>query len=625
MKMHASLLILFLILPAVIYCQMKMDMPIHDSRHNQKAFTLSKRQSKTLSEAQVLSLETAQMKGKVIGERALFFEENQQIVVRTGSAEDMLSYRIQGIRNPTLGIKTGSEIRILFVNTDDDMNHDIRFSRTPKSWSLSPDTSATVGTYRLPPSQNNTYSAEEILITVNDSGSFSYFCSVKGHASGGMTGRIVVGNDPETIINTMPKDTSPSMSQNHNGMNMHHAEMKMDSNKMDMGAMNMGSMPAMQSEIYQTGSGTSWVPATTPLYALMYDFPNSSLMIHGGIFPRYTYQSGSRGDKEFGAPNWIMLMYDNNLDRSNFLELRGMFSADPLIEGNRGYPLLLQTGEGLHDRQHPHDLFDELAVSYTHKFSGDVSVNIYGGMPGEPALGASAFMHRTSAMSNPDASLSHHWQDATHITFGVATIGIQYKNVKLEGSIFNGREPDSNRYDIDKPRFDSYSGRLSYNPTDELSFQASYGLLKNVEGDSIDINRITVSAIYTRKIDETGWWSSTIAFGQNKQVLNDPSNSILIESQWNTNQNNIYGRVEYIQKYLNELLIPGSGTAGISEITLGFSRTLATIAMINIDLGVQATYNIIPESFKLFYGNSPYGAQIYFSIHPTIIKGEMHH
>lgn len=605
------------LLPVSIYGQMEgMNM----NASHRSPFSLTRRVSKTFSEEDISSLETKQRKGKVIGEHAILFEQTPaEIMIRTGSAEDMLSYRIQGIRNPILALKPGTTVRILFVNTDDDMNHDIRIGKTPKSWTSSPDTSSTIGTHRLPPVQNNIFSAEEITISANDSGSFSYFCSVKGHASGGMTGRIVIGNDPEALISAMPMDTSRAMSQNHDGMNMNHGEMKMDSNRMDMGAMNMESMSAMQSEIYQTGSGTSWVPSTTPMYALMYDFPNSSLMVHGGIFPRYTYQSGSRGDKEFGAPSWIMLMYDHNLDMNNMLELHGMFSADPVVEGNRGYPLLLQTGEGLHDRQHPHDLFDELAVSYKHKFSGDVSVNIYGGLPGEPALGASAFMHRTSAMSNPDAPLSHHWQDATHITFGVATVGIQYNNVKLEGSIFNGREPDSNRYDIDRPRFDSYSGRLSYNPTDELSLQTSYGLLKNVEGDSVDVHRFTVSAIYTRKIGEAGWWSSTIAFGQNKQILNDPSNSILIESEYSLNGNNIYGRAEYVQKYLRELLLPGTGTGDVSEITLGYSRTLITVSKIAIELGVQGTYNLIPDSFKSYYGNSPYGAEVYFSIHPMLM------
>ncbi|HET9136580.1 MAG TPA: hypothetical protein VFO76_08080 [Candidatus Kapabacteria bacterium] len=369
----------------------------------------------------------------------------------------------------------------------------------------------------------------------------------------------------------------------------------------------------------QTSSGTSWVPATTPDYSWMHHLEGGShLMIHGGIFPRYTYQSGVMGDKKFDSPSWAMAMYETTLGEIDYIQLRAMLSADPIIEGNRGYPLLFQTGEGLSNRQHPHDLFDELAVTYTHEFSDAISVKLYGGLPGEPALGPPAFMHRSSATGNPDAPLSHHWQDATHITFGVATVGIQYYNLMLESSIFNGREPDTNRYGIDKPRFDSYSGRISYNPTNELALQISYGQLTNVEGDSSDLHRLTASAIYTKRINANGWWTGTIVFGQNKQATLPASSSILLESQWMQSDNTIYGRAECVQKERSELGIAGIGTADISAITAGYSRKLATISMLDLSIGMQATYNIIPPSLNPYYGNSPYGVELYISIHPSL-------
>src|SRR5207247_2031796 len=78
------------------------------------------------------------------------------------------------------------------------------------------------------------------------------------------------------------------------------------------------------------------------------------------------------------------------------------------------------------------------------------------------------FMHRLSAMDDPDAPLGHHWQDSTHITFGVITAGLAHRNLKLEGSVFTGREPDENRYDFAAIRLHSYSGRLSWNPRSNL-------------------------------------------------------------------------------------------------------------------------------------------------------------
>ena len=228
------------------------------------------------------------------------------------------------------------------------------------------------------------------------------------------------------------------------------------------------------------GSGTSWMPDSSPMYGRMFMFGENMLMLHGAIFPRYTNVSTRRGDDRIDAPNWFMAMFSHPLGDSTQFGSRLMMSLDPLTEGGRGYPLLFQTGESwngeaLHDRQHPHDLFDELSFSLSQKFEHDLSAYIYFGYPGEPALGPPAFMHRPSAMDDPDAPIGHHWQDSTHITFGVATLAVcnGASTMKLEGSIFTGREPDEDRYDFDRPRFDSYSGRLSWNP-DTKSGAASF-------------------------------------------------------------------------------------------------------------------------------------------------------
>ena len=148
------------------------------------------------------------------------------------------------------------------------------------------------------------------------------------------------------------------------------------------------------------GSGTSWLPDSTPMYGHMFMFGDDMLMLHGAIFPRYTNVSTRRGDDRIDAPNWIMAMYSHPLGDSTQLGGRLMMSLDPLTEGGRGYPLLFQSGESwhdqpLHDRQHPHDLFDELSISFSQKFDHDLSAYFYFGYPGEPALGPPTFMHRS--------------------------------------------------------------------------------------------------------------------------------------------------------------------------------------------------------------------------------------
>ena len=187
------------------------------------------------------------------------------------------------------------------------------------------------------------------------------------------------------------------------------------------------------------------------------------------------------------------------------LTLRSLFSLDPLM-GRSGYPLLLQTGETangvtrLIDRQHPHDLIGELAAVYSHPIAAGVSGFVYGGPAGEPALGPAVYLHRAVGMADPETPIDHHWLDSTHLAFGVVTAGLVSGGWKVEASSFTGREPNQNRYDIEHPRFDSWSVRLSWNPSPDWALQVSRGRLHSVEQlePDVDQDRTTASATYNR-------------------------------------------------------------------------------------------------------------------------------
>jgi hypothetical protein len=376
-------------------------------------------------------------------------------------------------------------------------------------------------------------------------------------------------------------------------------------------------------------SGTAWVPDSTPMYGQMYMFGDDMLMLHGGIFPRYTNVSTRRGDDRIDAPNWIMAMYSHPFSDSAQLGFRAMMSLDPLTEGGRGYPLLFQSGESwhdqpLHDRQHPHDLFDELSVTYSQKFAQDFSGYLYFGYPGEPALGPPTFMHRLSAMDNPDAPLGHHWQDSTHVAFGVATIGAQWQNVKIEGSSFTGREPDENRYDFDRPRFDSFSGRVSWNPTPNLALQVSHGYIKSPEGLEPDVNRhrTTASAIYNLPLGHDSNWSNSFVWGQNHDTEEGKTQSFLLETNYQRGRDTIYGRWERVEKSGHELVLAGEDLARIfpvSAYSVGYVRDLTHGNKIDIGLGGQFTINDWPDRLDRYYGNGlGYGFQVFLRIRPSL-------
>src|SRR5689334_2971708 len=283
------------------------------------------------------------------------------------------------------------------------------------------------------------------------------------------------------------------------------------------------------------GSGTTWIPDAVSLPSRHFMRKNWELMLHGFLFGQYNRQQGPRGDNQAGSLNWGMFMASHELAGGQF-QARTMLSLDPATVGPRGYPLLLQTGESyrgqpLHDRQHPHDFFMELGVLYDRAITKSLAYELYVAPSGEPALGPVAFMHRPSAMDNPLAPIGHHWQDATHISFGVLTAGLYTRRWKLEGSWFNGREPDENRWNLDLRGLDSYSGRLTVNPTGRVSLSGWYGYMPSPEALHPDepVHRYGASAMYGGRGLDGGAWASALVWGANEHD-GHASNSVVAET-----------------------------------------------------------------------------------------------
>lgn len=379
------------------------------------------------------------------------------------------------------------------------------------------------------------------------------------------------------------------------------------------------------------GSGTSWQPDETPMMMFMLMKKRTMLMWHGAITPRLTVQDvfrkSNRGGARFSAPNWGMFMVNRYIGKHGLFNFSGMFSLDLLTEYN-GYPLLFQSGETyngkpLVDRQHPHDLFAGLSVAYTHSFTKDIDLSAYFGYPGEPALGPVAFMHRASAVYNPDAPLGHHWQDATHITFGIATLGFRYKIIKVESSIFTGREPDEKRYDFDRPRFDSYSYRVWVNPIKQLSMQFSQGFIRSPEFLEPDVHvmRTTASISHSKKFSKSVYLISTAVWGYNRDSENHNLHSVLAESTIRLSPCAIYYRYEWVQKNEHELQLSGFGEQAafnIHSLALGLNVPIVNRANCEFSVGTQVTGSFPDSNLQTVYGRYPISSQIYLRLSPAI-------
>jgi hypothetical protein len=375
------------------------------------------------------------------------------------------------------------------------------------------------------------------------------------------------------------------------------------------------------------GSGTTWIPDAVPLPARHHMAGPWLLMLHGFVFAQYDAQGGPRGDEQLGSLNWAMVMASRDV-LGGRLQGRAMLSLDPATVTNRGYPLLLQSGESdkgqaLVDRQHPHDFWMELAAMYERALSSSLGVELYLAPSGEPALGPVAFMHRPSAMDNITAPLGHHWQDATHISFGVVTAGIFAHHWKLEGSAFNGREPNEERWGFDPIRIDSYSARFSAHLDSNWTVSAGYGYLSSPEalnpGESV--HRGIVSILHGRKMGHDGQLAAAFVWGATRHAGQTTQSGLAEAEAVLDRPNTVYGRIEYVQKTAEDLVLntlAPKTKLNLGSISAGYIRELLGSSRVTVGLGVQGTMNRVPGALAAAYGSrTPVGGFVFLRVRPV--------
>jgi hypothetical protein len=353
--------------------------------------------------------------------------------------------------------------------------------------------------------------------------------------------------------------------------------------------------------------------------------PGWTFMRDGILFAEFNHQGGPRGGNELVVPNWFMGMASRDTSRGR-VTFTGMLSLDPATVGRDGYREIFQAGETLDgrpliDRQHPHDLFMQLAAIWRIPLSESTGLTLAGGPVGEPALGPVAFMHRSSAANNPTAPLGHHTFDSTHIAFGVVTAAVDSGPWVVEGSVFNGREPDEHRWDFDFGRLDSFSGRVWFRPDDEWELQASSGRLKDPEElEPGNIVRSTVSASWTRQ-SETSTSSVTAAFGRNN-TDHGARSAFFFEGARQAGKNAFYTRFEALQVE-TALLQTGrvaDGAAGakdaVSALTVGGVRDVLAWRGFEGGLGADVTFYGVPDALAPIYSSRPISFHVFFRLRP---------
>lgn len=403
---------------------------------------------------------------------------------------------------------------------------------------------------------------------------------------------------PEYAQNHLDHIHSQNIPMNHDAM--------LSSNTHMMHGM-YGSYP-----MTREASGTSWVPDSSPPEGFYEMHHKWMYMIGGFSYFVVDHQRGPRGGEKIFDENMFMFTGQRDFAK-NTLAFRTMFALEPITIGKCGYPLLFQTGETcngrtpLIDRQHPHDLFMELALVHSYRFNDDTSTFFYFGLPGEPALGPPVFMMRFASEYIPEAPLGHHWMDSTHITFGVLTAGLIHKGLKLEVCGFTGREPDEKRFNIEKPKFDSYSFRISLNPTENLALQASYGHIQSPEQlhPNINVKRTTCSVIYNKQFDESNFQVAAI-LGINDEIPGNTLPAFLLDATLEIKKRHLlFSRFEMVKK--DDLFVEPDPLAdsifNIKKITLGYVFEFLGTKHSKWGIGGLFDIPIISPTLKKRYGD----------------------
>ena len=160
-------------------------------------FSLVSAAPKTLKRSVIARAENGVTRGVVAyGGKAISFPERSiNLVIQTGPSSDMLSYRINGLRNPKLVVNRGATLHILFVNDDDDMFHNIRFGAL-SAGAMQNTSKLEAQSVGLKPLMHVNggilHGASMVIKAPNLPGTYAYFCTVRGHAPGGMWGSVQV-------------------------------------------------------------------------------------------------------------------------------------------------------------------------------------------------------------------------------------------------------------------------------------------------------------------------------------------------------------------------------------------------------------------------------------------------
>jgi hypothetical protein len=202
------------------------------------------------------------------------------------------------------------------------------------------------------------------------------------------------------------------------------------------------------------------------------------------------------------------------------------------------------------------------------------------------------------------------------------TTGVTIERVRLEGSVFNGREPNEERWSIQLAALDSWSTRVSVAPSRNWTAQYSYGRLMHPEAlEPGNERRQSASLEYNRPIPRGNWATSIIWGRKHKEETATNLNSYLLESTMNFNRRNYaYTRLELVDK---DELFPDAAVHPayrIGAYTFGGVRDLFSTRTGQVGLGADVTFYSKPVALDAAYGTNPVSFRVFLRFRPGLME-----
>lgn len=351
-------------------------------------------------------------------------------------------------------------------------------------------------------------------------------------------------------------------------------------------------------------SGTAWQPDASPRQGLR--LPRGPWLVTLSTFMQagYARLDGFQTTQQGFTSGVITAAARRDLENMDVIQLRARIRPNTAVASTFANP---------RDRQVPSAVASELSGSYSHRLNITDTVFAYAAVVGQPALGPPVFFDRLSSGDSPLAPIYVQRPEAAEAAAGVVTGGWAHGDWKVEGSGFTGRAPLPNR--LMTPGVDSWSVRLSLNPTARLSLQTSFAVLHspNSQLPAINPNIWSTSAIYTRPMGAIGWWSTTVSFARSAaRQLPAPLDAWLLESAVSNGPWTGFARAE--QGDLRGLASPRIPIQTVRKTSFGAVRDWRLREHLRLGLGGLYALGRPSPATKSAYGSGPSGAMVFLRL-----------